>query len=115
MSAKSAQAAPKRKASAAKEKKEETKEAERTERAVIARDHLPPLLLVFIVLACSGFMYVLGLRDFIATGRNFFGAVDDAYLVRRYHLLSIAWVDLTEEHCFLLLVIYQVNGLVRGR
>eukprot|EP00545_Synedropsis_sp_CCMP1620_P009420 CAMPEP_0119005578 /NCGR_PEP_ID=MMETSP1176-20130426/1808_1 /TAXON_ID=265551 /ORGANISM="Synedropsis recta cf, Strain CCMP1620" /LENGTH=390 /DNA_ID=CAMNT_0006957409 /DNA_START=57 /DNA_END=1229 /DNA_ORIENTATION=+ len=47
---------------------------------ILFEDHLPPLPLVFTVLFCSGALWVLGLRDFLATGKNFLGDMDDAYL-----------------------------------
>ena len=52
-------------------------------RPVIAEEHLPPLVLISTVLVCSGTLWVLGLRDMIATGRNILGSMDGAYLVRR--------------------------------
>ena len=45
-------------------------------------DHLPPLVLVFTVMACSGFLFMYAFRDVFATGRNIGGDVDEAYLVR---------------------------------
>lgn len=48
---------------------------------VIAAEHLPPLPLVFTVLACSGALWILGLRDMAATGKNILGEWDNAYLV----------------------------------
>ena len=44
-------------------------------------DHLPPLVLVFTVLLCSGFLFMYAFRDVFATGRNIGGDVDEAYLV----------------------------------
>lgn len=46
----------------------------------IATDHLPPIFLVLIVMACSGFLFVYAFRDVFATGRNIGGARDYAYL-----------------------------------
>lgn len=51
--------------------------------ATLAEDHLPPLPLVFTVLICSGALWVLGLRDLMATGKNFLGPMDDAFMVRK--------------------------------
>jgi hypothetical protein len=48
---------------------------------VVLEDHLPPLALVFTILVCSGIVWVLGLRDLLATGKPFLGPIDDAYLV----------------------------------
>jgi hypothetical protein len=45
-------------------------------------DHLPPILLVFTVVACSGFLFMYAFRDVFATGRTIGGDWDDAYLVR---------------------------------
>ena len=44
-------------------------------------DHLPPIMLVMIVLACSGILWVFAVRDTFATGRNIAGSHDDAMLV----------------------------------
>ena len=52
--------------------------------AALAEDHLPPLALVFTILICSGALWVLGLRDLMATGKNFLGPMDDAFMVRIY-------------------------------
>ena len=54
----------------------------------VANDHLPPIILIFTVMACSGFLFVYSFRDVFATGRNIGGAYDHAYLVRIYALLS---------------------------
>ncbi len=45
-------------------------------------DHLPPIILVFTVMACSGFLFMYAFRDVFSTGRTIGGAWDDAYLVR---------------------------------
>ena len=44
-------------------------------------DHLPPLLLVSIVLICSGILWVFAVRDTFATGRPIAGSHDEAMLV----------------------------------
>jgi len=49
--------------------------------SALAEEHLPPMSLVFCVLLFSGSMFVLGLRDALATGKNIAGPFDDAYLV----------------------------------
>ena len=59
------------------QKKKITKES----RAVLAAEHLPPLSLVCCVLVCSGSLFVLGLRDALATGKNIAGSADAAFLV----------------------------------
>jgi hypothetical protein len=48
---------------------------------VVVDDYLPPLGLVLTVLACSGLLWVFGLRDVLATGRNIAGPWDEAMLV----------------------------------
>ena len=57
--------------------------------------HLPPLALVGTVLVCSGFLCLLGFRDFATTGRNLLGHVDEAFLVRvvtlRYVILLVSF------------------------
>lgn len=44
-------------------------------------EHLPPISLVFTVIACSGFLLMFAFRDVFATGRNIAGEMDEAYLV----------------------------------
>jgi hypothetical protein len=51
--------------------------------AALADDHLPPLLLTFLVVFCSGALLIFSLRDFLSTGRNIGGTWDEAMLVRR--------------------------------
>jgi len=46
----------------------------------IAAEHLPPIGLVFTVIACSGFLFMFAFRDVFATGRNIGGARDEAML-----------------------------------
>eukprot|EP00934_Nitzschia_sp_Nitz4_P000684 Nitzschia sp. Nitz4//scaffold166_size90379//70452//71706//NITZ4_005069-RA/size90379-augustus-gene-0.6-mRNA-1//1//CDS//3329538232//684//frame0 len=46
----------------------------------VASDHLPPLGLVFTVIACSGFLFVFAFRDVFATGRNIAGDLDETFL-----------------------------------
>ena len=47
----------------------------------VVAEHLPPLALVFTVIACSGFLFVFSFRDVFATGRNVAGEMDEAMLV----------------------------------
>ena len=47
----------------------------------LIEEHLPPIGLVFTVIACSGFLLMFAFRDVFATGRNIGGEMDDAYLV----------------------------------
>lgn len=47
----------------------------------VIEDHLPPLLLVCCILACSGAMFIFCLRDFWTTGKNIAGSWDEALLV----------------------------------
>lgn len=44
-------------------------------------EHLPPIPLVFVVLGCSGLLWLFALRDFMATGRVIAGVWDEAMLV----------------------------------
>ncbi|KAL3944597.1 MAG: hypothetical protein SGBAC_001309 [Bacillariaceae sp.] len=46
----------------------------------IVTEHLPPIGLVFTVIACSGFLFVFSFRDVFATGRIIGGASDEALL-----------------------------------
>jgi hypothetical protein len=55
----------------------------------VAVTHLPPLALVVCVLVCSGFLAVLGLRDYWTTGKNFLGDMDEKLLVGLS--MSMAW------------------------
>lgn len=48
----------------------------------LIEEHLPPIGLVFTIIACSGFLFMFAFRDVFATGRNIGGAMDEAYLVR---------------------------------
>jgi hypothetical protein len=50
--------------------------------ASVAEAHLPPLPLILAILACSGAVFVLAMRDFWTTGRNIAGPWDQAMLVR---------------------------------
>ena len=64
--------------------KEEIKkqlDAKREGKAQLVADHLPPLPLVFTVLACSGALWILAMRDVLATGRIIAGEPDEAMLV----------------------------------
>jgi len=45
-------------------------------------EHLPPLGLIFTVIACSGFLFVYSFRDVFATGKVFGGSMDMAMQVR---------------------------------
>lgn len=56
----------------------------------LALEHLPPLPLVFVILFCSGAMWVFGLRDTLATGKNILGELDYAYLE---FTKSLKWFD----------------------
>lgn len=47
----------------------------------LIEEHLPPIALVFAVVACSGFLFMFAFRDVFATGRNIGGDMDAAYLV----------------------------------
>lgn len=48
----------------------------------LIEEHLPPIGLVFTIIACSGFLFMFAFRDVFATGRNIGGEIDEAYLVR---------------------------------
>ena len=63
----------------------------------LIEEHLPPIGLVFTIIACSGFLFMFAFRDVFATGRNIGGAMDDAYLVRLgSHFLVV--FDLTQSY-----------------
>jgi hypothetical protein len=53
-----------------------------SEKQQVIEEHLPPLALTFIILACSGFLLVFALRDFLSTGKNIAGKWDESMLVR---------------------------------
>ena len=50
--------------------------------AELVEEHLPPMTLVCCVLMFSGALFVLGLRDALATGKPIAGPMDTAFLVR---------------------------------
>lgn len=50
--------------------------------AELVEEHLPPMALICCVLVFSGALFVLGLRDALATGRPIAGPMDAAFLVR---------------------------------
>lgn len=53
---------------------------EKTQKEVID-EHLPPLLLTYVVLICSGAFLMFSMRDAVATGKNIAGSWDEAMLV----------------------------------
>jgi hypothetical protein len=57
------------------------------DRAVVADEHLPPILFTFCILTCSSILFILCLRDFWMTGKNLYGVYDESYLVR--HICNI--------------------------
>lgn len=63
--------------------------AEKIRKDLVA-DHLPPMPLVLTILLCSGFMWVYGFRDMMATGRPIGGSMDEAYLA---FTKSTHWFD----------------------
>jgi hypothetical protein len=75
-----------RKAAATMVKKEAAKNAtvkpmnEQVTKELIA-EHLPPIGLVFTIMACSSILWVFAFRDVFATGRNIAGPLDEAMLV----------------------------------
>jgi hypothetical protein len=69
-------------------------------------DHLPPIFLVFTVLACSGFVFMYSFRDVFATGRVIGGVRDHAYLVCHRNINS----DINLLLLLLLLLLYNQIG-----
>jgi hypothetical protein len=67
-----------------------TKMMEATAAKDLIEDHLPPLGLVYTVLICSGTMFVLCMRDFLATGRSIGGSWDEAMMA---FTKSMDWFD----------------------
>ena len=63
------------------EKESPSSSSESVPKDVIS-EHLPPIGLVFTVLACSSILWVFAFRDVFATGRNIAGIYDEAMLVR---------------------------------
>ena len=61
----------------------------------IIAEHLPPIGLVFSVIACSGFLFVYSFRDVFATGKIVGGSMDAAMQVRLLHMPIL--------HCHLIL------------
>jgi hypothetical protein len=79
--------------------------------SIVLAEHLPPLALVFTVLICSGVVWVLGLRDLLATGKPFLGSIDEAYLVSG-SLMFIKWVcNCSLSHVSFPLLIFPCSTL----
>jgi hypothetical protein len=72
--------------------------------AAMVADHLPPLPLVLAILLCSGFMFMLGMRDMMSTGKIILGESDAAYLVREV-------VNFREPHtfCYPMLTVFSFH------
>ena len=51
------------------------------EHAELVAEHLPPLWLVSLILICSGVLMLFSLRDFLTTGKNIGGEMDEKLLV----------------------------------
>ena len=66
----------------------------------LIEEHLPPIALVFAVVACSGFLFMFAFRDVFATGRNIAGDMDAAYLVSSDYLISRATIIICWNFCF---------------
>jgi hypothetical protein len=86
--------------------------------ALLVLEHLPPLPLVFVVLFCSGALWILGLRDAVATGKMILGEIDEAYLVSIQTVIGEALSrheKSTETHKYRppSLVLYEVDAVVR--
>jgi len=58
----------------------EVKKPAKQSSSSLVEEHLPPLSLVCCVLICSGSLFVLGLRDVLATGKIVAGPPDEALL-----------------------------------
>mmetsp|Transcript_7806 Transcript_7806/g.8953 ORF Transcript_7806/g.8953 Transcript_7806/m.8953 type:complete len:391 (+) Transcript_7806:162-1334(+) len=71
-------------------KNNDSNNARKKDNSALVLDHLPPLPLVFAVLLCSGSMWVFGLRDTFATGKNILGQIDHDYLE---FTKSLQWFD----------------------
>lgn len=56
--------------------------------AELVAEHLPPLSLIFVVLVCSGGLFVLSLRDALATGKIIAGPMDEAMQVCQKRKIS---------------------------
>lgn len=79
-----------------KQEKEPTKTSQQ-----LAEEHLPPLLLVFTIMACSGLLWVFALRDFLATGRVIAGSWDYAMQVSSKLLIlcfAFLFFSFTHQH-----------------
>lgn len=63
--------------------------ADKISRSSVVEEHLPPLSLVFFVFVLSGPLFVLGLRDMLATGKVVAGTFDGAMQVRLAATLSL--------------------------
>lgn len=59
------------------------------EQAELVAEQLPPLWLVSLILMCSGALMLFSLRDFLTTGKNIGGKMDEQLLVSSYILLQL--------------------------
>lgn len=57
---------------------------------VLVAENLPPIGLVFTVIACSGFLFVFSFRDVFATGKVIGGSSDEALLVGQIVILELS-------------------------
>jgi hypothetical protein len=80
----------------------------------LAVEHLPPIILSFLILVCSGTLCIFSLRDLLATGKNVGGSWDEALLVRQ--LIEEYAVNLFLKDCFnaycLMLAISEQNAML---
>ena len=75
-------------------------------KAELAAEHLPPISLVFTVFVLSGSLFVLGLRDALATGKPIAGSMDQSMLVS---FVCVFLFCLT--FYFLTLIMYQIQNI----
>lgn len=66
---------------ASDEDKAKNEQVRKEQHEQLVAEHLPPLALVFTVLACSGALWILAMRDVLATGRVIAGVWDEAMLL----------------------------------
>ena len=79
--------------------------------AELVEEHLPPMALICCVLVFSGALFVLGLRDALATGRPIAGPMDVAFLVCILFSIVLRWVKYTPSSCVTLFFDFASNSL----
>jgi len=78
---------------------EVTKPVVQQSHAELVAEHLPPMALVCCVLILSGSLFILGLRDALATGKPIAGPLDASLQVRVFFKLERKYRRLQCKKC----------------